>query len=63
MNLILLGIIIIIILSGIFIAIGFIKCPLDIVYLILSTKKESRVITEKTANKIIQNNNNKRSDE
>ena len=54
MNLILLGIIIIIafILLGILIAVSYVKCPPDMVFLISGIKKEPRVITGKAAFRI-----------
>ena len=53
MNLILIGIIIAaVILLGVLIAVSYVKCPPDMVYLISGVKKEPRVITGKAAFKI-----------
>ena len=53
MNLILLGIIITaVILVGILIAVSYVKCPPDMVFLISGIKREPRVITGKAAFRI-----------
>ena len=53
MNLILLGIIIVVfILLGVLVAVSYVKCPPDMVFLISGIKKEPRVITGKAAFRI-----------